>query len=240
VVTAADAQRLRQAQDGLQALAQRDLLAIWATLDLSSPERARDELIELTTQLVRSYGRVGADVAADWYDIVRADAAAAGRFRAEPVLLDQAEQIDRTVRRAAGALFTDSPAGVLTALKGPIGKYTVAPARATIVQATWADPAASGWARVTRAGSCGFCRMLAQRGAVYRKDTATFASHSHCNCAAVPSFDPDAPEVDARAYTASRRMSDVKLRAAAGDANAARVLQEHRDRVRAYVDAYVD
>lgn len=238
--TQADAQRLRQSQDGLRALAERDLLAIYATLDLSTPERARDELIELATQLVASYGRVGADVAADWYDIVRADAGAAGRFRAEAVTLDQGEQIDRTVRRAAAALFTDKPAEILSSLRGPIGKYTLEAGRQTILRATWADPAASGWARVTRAGSCGFCRMLAQRGAVYRKDTATFASHSHCNCAAVPSFDLDAPEVDARAYVASKRMSDVKQRAAAGDTSAQRVLQAHRDRVRAYIDAYVD
>jgi hypothetical protein len=172
----------------------------------------------------------GADTAADWYDLVRAEAKASGRFRATAVTPDEADAIDRTVRRAAAALFSDNPAEILTSLKGPIGKYTLAGSRATIVQSTWADPAASGWQRVTRAGACGFCKMLAQRGAVYAKDSFGFASHTHCGCAAVPSFDRDAPEVDVRAYQASARTSSMSPRQR----------EEHRARVRDYIATYVD
>lgn len=228
--TAADTATLRSSQEGLRALAERDLKAIVSMLDMSSPEKARDELVVLTKQLVSAYGRIGADVAADWYDVVRADAKAPGRFRAQAYTPDQSEEIERTVRRAAGVFWAGNPADVLGMLNGPIGKYTLSGSRATVLGNTWADPAASGWKRVTRAGSCAFCRMLAQRGAVYIEQTATFASHSHCNCAAAPSFDQGATEVDVRAYTASRRTSTMSP--------AAR--QEHTRRVREYIADFVE
>lgn len=225
-----ETQRLRESQDGIRALVERDLRAIYATLDLYTPERARDELTQLTLQLVAAYGRIGADVAADWYDVVRADQQIPGRFRAQAVIPDETEAITRTVRRAAAALFSPNPEAVLTSLAGPAGKYALSGSRTTIVQSTLADPQASGWARVTRGGACGFCKMLAQRGAVYRRETVQFSSHTHCNCAAVPSWDPDAPEVDVRAYRASERTSTMSPAA----------LQAHRARVRDYIAAFGD
>jgi hypothetical protein len=37
-------------------------------------------------------------------------------------------------------------------------------------------------------GGCKLCRMLADRGAVYRHDTARFAAHPNCHCGAEPVF----------------------------------------------------
>lgn len=51
-----------------------------------------------------------------------------------------------------------------------------------------ADERCIGWRRVTRPGACGFCLMLADRGAVYRESTAAFPAHSNCDCAAEPVF----------------------------------------------------
>lgn len=47
------------------------------------------------------------------------------------------------------------------------------------------------WARVIRGEyTCGFCIMLASRGAAYRNaDTAGFKSHYHCDCGVVPVYD---------------------------------------------------
>lgn len=59
--------------------------------------------------------------------------------------------------------------------------------RDTIRQTVVNDPATAGWRRVT-AGGCDFCRMLAGRGAVYREETAEFASHDHCACSAEPVY----------------------------------------------------
>lgn len=51
--------------------------------------------------------------------------------------------------------------------------------------------------------------MLAGRGAVYKEATVHFASHGDCNCAAVPSWDQNAPEVDVSLYKASQRTSTM-------------------------------
>ena len=42
--------------------------------------------------------------------------------------------------------------------------------------------------RRTRPGACKFCIMVASRGAVYSKASATFACHEHCYCEAVPAW----------------------------------------------------
>ena len=205
--TRSDTARLRTAQTGLRTLVERDLAAFSATLDLGRPERARDALLTFTPQLVDTYGLIAATVAADWYDTVRAAEKVPGKFRATPVVPDESEAIVATVRRSAGALFTDTPATALDSLTGPVGKYALSGSRETIMRSSIRDPQASGWTRVTSGGSCAFCRMLAGRGAVYARDTADFASHTHCHCTAAPSWDPGAPEVPVEVYSASMRTS---------------------------------
>lgn len=90
-----------------------------------------------------------------------------------------------------------------------IPKYVLAASRATIITSVGRDPRASGWKRVTRVGACRFCRMLSGRGAVYKEATVHFASHGDCNCAAAPSWDPNAPEVDVSLYKASQRTTSM-------------------------------
>jgi hypothetical protein len=106
-------------------------------------------------------------------------------------------------------LFTDNPLGTLLTLQASAPKYSLAAGRETIQDNTARDPEASGWKRVTRGGACGFCRMLAGRGAVYKEGSVHFAAHPDCNCAAVPSWDKDAPEVPASLYQASRRTTNM-------------------------------
>lgn len=205
MVSPADAEVLRQAQRGIRALIVRDLTAFFGSLNLSRPESARDALLEFVPLLVAQYGESAAAVAADWYDEVRAAAGVPGRFRAEMADSPYQSATDGMVRRAAGALFTDSPTDALVTLTASAGKYALAAGRQTIVTSTHRDPRTSGWQRVTRAGACRFCRMLAGRGDVYKESTAHFASHGSCNCAAAPSWDQNAPEVDVSLYEASRR-----------------------------------
>lgn len=205
MVSSADAQRLRQAQIAVRRIVERDLTAFFGSLNLARPEATRDALLEYVPFLVQQYGDSAAAVAADWYDEVRAAEAVPGRFRALAQPSPYQSGVEDTVRRAAGSLFTDAPAGTLTSLLAPVGKYALAAGRQTIATSTARDPRASGWQRVTRSGACRFCRMLAGRGGVYREATAHFASHGDCNCAAVPSWDPGAPEVDVALYKASAR-----------------------------------
>jgi len=237
VVTAADAERLRLAQAGIRALVVRDLEAFFTSLNLGQPESARDALLEFMPVLVSSYGESAAAMAADWYDEVRASEGVPGRYRAQIAVPDQSEAAVDTVRRAAAALFTDSPATTLLSLTAAAPKYALTGSRETIVRSTDRDPRAVGWQRVVRSGACRFCRMLHGRGAVYKESTALFAAHKECNCAAAPSWDPDAPEVDAFAYDASSgRMAGLRRAAENGDPGAQRRLDEYRARLGAYLD----
>jgi hypothetical protein len=238
VVSAADAAELRQALIGVRALVDQDLTAFFTSLNLDHPESARDQLLEFVPLLVAQYGEVAASFAADWYDEMRAVEEVFGRFRATEQVSPYTDATEGLVRRAAGALFTQDPAGALLTLTSSTGKYALAAGRQTVVTATDRDPQASGWQRVTRSGSCRFCRMLAQRGAVYKESSAFFASHGDCNCAAVPSWDPDAPEVDTFAYEASIRTSDLRRAAEKGDADAQRRLDEHNALIRRAVEEY--
>lgn len=207
--TQADAERLRRAQEGVRALVLRDLEAFWTSLNLGNPERARDALLEYIPLLVARYGESAAAVAADWYDEARAAEAVPGKFRATMADSPYQDASEPLVRRAAGALFTDAPEGALLTLAATVPKYVLAASRATISLSADRDPRASGWQRVASGGACRFCRLLAGKGAVYRETSVHFAAHGHCNCAAVPSWDPSAPEVHVDLYKASQRTTSM-------------------------------
>lgn len=206
MVSAVQAAELRTAQTGIRTVVNRVLTGYFNSLNLNRPEAARDALLTFVPTLVAQYGQTAADVAADWYDEMRAVESVPGRYRAEPQESPYTDAVDPMVRRAAGALFTADPRGALVTLTGSASKYVLAAGRQTIVTATDRDPRARGWSRVTRSGACKFCQMLAGRpGAVYTERSAHFAAHGDCNCASVPSWDPNAPEVDVAQYEASKR-----------------------------------
>lgn len=241
--SSADAEALRQLQEDIRSLVIRDLTAFFASIDLGRPEAARDALLEYVPFLVATYGEQAASLAADWYDDVRSAEGVGGRFRAAMDVPDESDATEGLVRRAADALFTDTPIAALPMIQGKAAMYAIEGARQTVMSSTTRDPRASGWQRVTRAGACRFCRMLAGRGAVYKESTVHFAAHGgakggECNCAAVPSWDPDAPEVDVFLYEASIRTSDLRRAAAKGDRSAQRRLEEHNALVHRAIDEY--
>lgn len=215
--TRAEVEALRRAQAELARRADADLTGYFESLDLERPERARDGLLVVVPVIVATYGAASSTVAADWYDAVRADARVGGRFRARMAPTFPAEFVQARVRFGAGHLFTSSPGQMLPFLSGAVDEYVKQAGRDTVVLSSTSDPKASGWVRVTRgAQTCDMCTFLAARGAVYRSEfNAAFATHGHCDCEAVPSWDADAPAVPARVYRPSqrtRRMSDEQRR----------------------------
>lgn len=56
------------------------------------------------------------------------------------------------------------------------------------------NPFWKGWARIPEPGACAFCRMLASRGAVYKRNTGNFHSHNRCRCTARAVADEGARE----------------------------------------------
>ncbi|BDZ40815.1 hypothetical protein GCM10025865_01140 [Paraoerskovia sediminicola] len=216
MASSADLEEFRRANAVLADQVEASLVNFWSYLDLSNPERSRNALLDFVPILVQKYGDVAATIAADWFTELRFDAISEGfvsslaasserSFVARAAKPPSVEAVESSVRYSAGALWTDEPEKALESLTYSVRHGVIQTGRETIRQNTFAPGSgAQGWKRVTRPGACRFCRALEARGAVYMKATARFAAHDpKCNCAAAPSFDPNAPEVGVEEYAVS-------------------------------------
>lgn len=228
-----------QATAGIRAAVEGQLTALLTNLagEGLSPDVTRDAMARLTRTLVAEYGFAAAGFAADWYNDMRLAAAVPSGFTASPFTQDFDVQIDETVRRAVGTLFTDSPdvEAMVNSIVTKASQYAVDGARNTIAQNASRDPRASGWQRIPFGRTCDFCLMLVGRGGVYKRSTVNFRSHSNCDCGAAPSWDLNAAEVPDIAYQASSDMQALRNRAANGDRSAQRQLKAYRSRVQSYI-----
>lgn len=177
-----------------------------------SPEVVRSDLLDAVPAVIGYYADGSSALAADFYDDERERAGARGRFLAEPVVLDRGEKIGRAIAWATGPLF-DGDGDTAGRLAQVVQLETARPYRDTITTNRGRDPEAAGWRRVT-AGGCKFCQMLADRGAVYREESARFASHTHCHCTAAPVFKggESGPDASVLQYVASKRRPSAKDR----------------------------
>lgn len=171
-----------------------------------SPESQRLELLDTVPGLIDYYSDGSAALAADFYEETRERAGVRGGYQVETVVDDRVVKIRRSIAWAAAPLFDPSVGDAPARLAEIVQYETARPFRDTVTVNRRNDPASVGWRRVT-SGGCRFCRMLADRGAVYRQDTARFASHPHCHCVAEPVFDGNDTGESASAiqYVASRR-----------------------------------
>lgn len=161
-----------------------DLDPIWL---LDDPAQLRDALLDVLPAVADTYATAAGALAADTYDELRAAARAAGRFAAVVAPLREfgtdSLALWATSRdwEADGAL-----AAARTQVEGGLQRRIANAGNETFTSNVQEDPAARGWERITSATACDFCRMVAMRGAVYTKGTASFACHDHCNCSARP------------------------------------------------------
>lgn len=192
---------LREGVSSLTTLANRDLDALWR--QVSTAVQAREALSDVLPALVETYGSAAATLAADWYDDLREEVGAKGRFRAIPAEVGPSGA-EALAGWGIGPLFQADPdwTSARTLIQGGLQRRIANAGRATVTVSSVADPQASGWQR-TGSGECAFCRMLIDRGAIYSEATADFASHDHCHCAAVPAFKAEPRPV--KQYTRSRR-----------------------------------
>lgn len=197
----------RRALIGLTSRARRDLFAVWARLSGLSAEDTVAALVEVLPVIGDTYGSAAGALAADWYDDLRADAAPGGRFRADPAPLPNEDRYGALARWGTGPLFSATPdAAAAGALVWGGLQRTIADAhRLTVVDSSIRDPQAAGWARVGVGGSCGFCRMLIDRGGVYTEATVTFRSHDNCHCVASPTWDQTIVRVSREPFRQSAR-----------------------------------
>ncbi|ROS28912.1 hypothetical protein EDF22_0644 [Rathayibacter sp. PhB127] len=152
-----------------------------------SPESRRTALLDGGEDLVGYYSEGSAALAADFYEDQREAAGAAGVYRVELVVADRTVKLRRALAWAADPLFQGDELLAGDRLAGVIQLDTARPFRDTILTNQQKDPQSVGWRRIT-SGGCKLCRMLADRGAVYKESTAQFAAHPNCNCSAQPVF----------------------------------------------------
>ena len=176
-------------------------------LTSGSPEARRAALLEAVPSTIGYYADGSAALAADFYDEERGRAGVRGTYTTELVLLDRTVKIRRAVAYAADPLFTGDEATANARLAEIVQMETARPYRDTILTNRRKDPAAVGWTRIASPSACGFCRLLASKGAVFKQSTARFAAHDGCGCTAAPVFQggENGPEASALQYIGSKR-----------------------------------
>lgn len=173
-------------------------------------------LFATTPLIIADYLDGSSALALDWYEELREESRPTSRFTPSPVTLVRDDQIATTVgwatrelREAEAEALEDIDRlaeEMLTRLTPTVQREVAAGFWDTITENVAEDPDAVGWKRYARAGACPFCRMLADKGAIFRADTATFAAHTSCHCVAAPAFGTGAgPEASAMQYVASSR-----------------------------------
>lgn len=187
------------------------------------PAEARSALFAATPLIVGEYAEGAAALALDWYEEVRATAAAPTSFAPAPFAVVDDEDIAAMVAVSTEPLYQverglrvaldEAVAESVRFLEQNVQRDVAAGFRDTIVGNTRRDPDATGWRRFARPGACAFCLMLADRGAVYTEATADFAAHKSCHCVAGPAYDPKAPRASAMQYLGSKRERTPEERA---------------------------
>lgn len=189
-LSAVEVAEYRAALRDVETLARAALVARWREFDLAAALAVTTGLLDTLPGLVNGYFVVAATVAADWYDAVRARAGVRRRFAAVLAGPPDVSRVEALARWGVGPLFSADPRPdvALSKLSGGLQRVVASGARETVRVSSVRDPAARGWQRVTSAGSCDFCAMLASRGAVYTEESVQFDTHDACHCDAIPAF----------------------------------------------------
>jgi hypothetical protein len=173
-----------------------------------SSEARRLLLLESVPELVGYFSEGSAALAVDFYEEERELAGVRGKsFTTELVINDRTVKIRRGVAWAAEPLFEGAEDVSAHRLAEVIQLETARPYRDTITANRRRDPEAVGWRRISSGKGCAFCKALADRGAIFRQETARFAAHENCHCTAQPVFGPNdsGEEASALQYIASKR-----------------------------------
>jgi hypothetical protein len=157
-----------------------ELFGVWPNLLLLG----LPALLGTVTAFVVQYSRASAALAAEFY-LTERETAGARTTLTMPVAEPPApEQIDTSLSWATWPLrrnpTPEQTAAVRQRIDGVTQRLVVNTGRRTLVEATTADTAAVGWARVpTGERTCHFCALLCTRGAVYKtRNTAGRGANS--------------------------------------------------------------
>ncbi|WP_367572166.1 hypothetical protein [Streptomyces globisporus] len=212
----AGARRQRQAQRGLSRLLVRDVRKLRRLIIPSRLQETVPDWIEAVRAVVGEYGNASSAAAADFYEAERVAAQVTGRFTVPLLESPPDEQVDNSLRWATKDLWPRDPEDPKTTAaqraplearldaaekkaEGVAQKLVTDQGRGTVQAAVQQDRMAVGYARAAALGACAFCRLLAARGMVYKRDTADFRAHDGCNCGVIPVFRGQRFELSAHA-----------------------------------------
>lgn len=177
----------RAANTALTGKVEADLAKFWSRMNLSRVDNATNALLDVVPLLTQKYGEVAATIAADWYELLRADAKVKGaKYRAltaDPVAVEVSR---KSVQSAAVFLWTPDPEQTLRALQGTVGRHVLQAGRDTLTVNAVRDPSAEGWVRVGN-GECDWCANLLD-GEIHYVEGYGFDAHNNCRCTAEPVF----------------------------------------------------
>lgn len=271
VETLAREQRTTQAT--LMNLLLEELRKLWVALFAGAPARPSDARMfsEAAAPLIQQYGQASAAIAEEFYGRMRTLAGLTDPFDVPMVDPAPTEQIDtsvawalrerpepatQTLTRPAPEDDTEDvvdldkplPERQFTDLAGAARRMAAQPGRSTLERAIDEDPDAVAWVRITDSDPCGFCAMLAGRGAIFlTEESAQFIDgtrepyHDHCDCTVAPRFRDDFSPLPAT----NQKMQDLWYKTGAYFSNkdarnamdrAVRALKSGRDPVAAAFD----
>ena len=155
--------------ESLSTSALADLRALLSSLEDLSPERSKAVLFEAFPEVFNPYAAASSAVSASFYEEVRDLAGVKGSFAAETLdsvdtdrwgALVGAGTAPRMLEQGASNLMFQFLAGGLTSILSTASADTV-------YGNAQKERVKVGFQRVPKSGCCGFCGMLASRGAAY-------------------------------------------------------------------------
>lgn len=193
-------ERHRLLQGSLRALAIRDLLHLWGTVDPENLAATIGPFTKAGAIVVRAGRRASAAAASRYYVQFRQVEGVRGTVvvtLAEPTADGVIESAIRgaglagIVRaRSRGETPDKAARNGFVKMSGSASSLVIGGARETLLGAVRADSHALGYQRVTDGDPCSFCAMVASRGIVaFDEDSAGFEAHNHCGCTAEPAFE---------------------------------------------------
>ena|SRR5690606_1672483 len=169
-------------------------------LNVDDPDRGFSALLAALLELIRGGRSVSEELAMEFYRYLREVEGASGQAPDVPPVPFPTDSVVGSMiylgpRMAKAMRRRGDDTQLAARVGGAVGRsamrHTLNAGREATRQAVMRDPAAWGWARVTDADPCDFCRMLAARGPVYKSAAAAGELrryHDGCACSVVAVF----------------------------------------------------
>lgn len=206
-------QRHRAQQLLLRRTTVNQMAQLWPMLDWANLDATYPRFVVSVARVVQQNRQTSSGLAASYLRAFRTASGVPGQVKAVFAAPAPPAQLGASIAATSiapikaatgrGVVEAVAMSNALTMVQGAAVALVLGAMRETILGSLAEDPAAIGWQRVLGGDGCDFCAMLADRGAVYKEDTADFAAHDHCGCSATPAYGDELKTV--KAYTPSER-----------------------------------